>query len=343
MGRFTVYNNITSKEKIDQINSENIYIKKEFLEYLQSVNRAPSTIKQYDAMLNIFFVWNLEYNNNKEFTTITKREFAKFQNHAINEWEWSPKRIRTVKASISSLSNFIENIMDEEEGYENYHAVIRKIENPANETVREKSVFEKDELNSLLDYLVKNKEYKKACMLSLAMCSGRRKAELTRFKVSYFDEKNVMFGSLYKTPERVTSKGRGKNGKQIFFYILKNDFDPYLKLWLKQREELGINSIWLFPNPNDFDEHVNIGAFDGCTKQFSDYLGKPFYWHSMRHFFTTECVKKNLPANVIQEIIAWDSADMVTLYTDISTDDMLEKYFDESGIKNIQSTSLNDL
>ena len=41
------------------------------------------------------------------------KEFAKFQSHTINEWGWSPKRVRTVKATISSLSNFIENILDD--------------------------------------------------------------------------------------------------------------------------------------------------------------------------------------------------------------------------------------
>lgn len=343
MGRFTVYNNITSEEKIKNINPDNIYIKNEFLDYLRSVNRATSTIKQYDSMLNIFFVWNLENNNNKEFTTITKREFAKFQNHTLNEWEWSPKRIRTVKAAISSLSNFIENIMDEEEGYENYRAIIRKIENPANDVVREKSVFEKGELQELLDKLVENNEYEKACMLSLAMCSGRRKQELTRFKLSYFDDRNVIYGSLYKTPEKVTSKGRGKNGKQIYFYVLKNDFDPYLALWVKQREELGIDSEWLFPNKINPDEHIHIGVMDSWAAQFSNALKKSFYWHAMRHFFTTECVRKNLPTNVIQEIISWESADMVRLYTDISTDDILGKYFDENGIKDIQSATLSDL
>ena len=144
MARKTVYNSITTPELLNQINEENSYLRKEFLDYLKSIDRAKTTIYQYEQDLNIFWVWNLQNNGNKDFIKITKREFAKFQNHAINEWQWSPKRTRRVKSVLSSLSNFIENILDEEEEYEGYRSVIKKIENPVNETVREKTVFEQE-------------------------------------------------------------------------------------------------------------------------------------------------------------------------------------------------------
>ena len=55
MGRSTVYNNITSPEKIAAINPENISLMNDFLEYLESVGRAESTIKNYKADLLVFF------------------------------------------------------------------------------------------------------------------------------------------------------------------------------------------------------------------------------------------------------------------------------------------------
>ena len=126
----------------------------DFVEYLQSIDRAPTTISQYKSDLAIFWVWNLQYNNNKPFIKITKREFARFQNHCLNEWGWSSNRVRRVKAVISSMSNFIENILDEEEEFAGYRAVIRKIESPVKEEVREKTVFEPEELQMLLSHLV---------------------------------------------------------------------------------------------------------------------------------------------------------------------------------------------
>ena len=342
MGRTTVYNNITSPELLEQVLPSNTQLMDDFIEYLKSIGRADTTIAQYTADLKIFWVWNLQNNSNKEFIKITKREFARFQNHCINEWGWSPKRVRRVKSVISSMSNFIENILDEEPEFEGYRAVIRKIESPADDVVRDKTIFEMDELQKLLDYLVENKQYDKACMLSLAINSGRRKAELPRFKVEYFSDENVRFGSLYKTPEKVKTKGRGK-GKFLELYVMKKDFDPYLKLWLAERERLGVESEWLFPSKSKPEEPIRTETLDSWADTFTRFLGKPFYWHSLRHLFTTECLKNNLPSSVVQEIVGWDSADMVNLYDDRDTDETLAKYFDENGIKQVEQTTLSDM
>lgn len=347
IGRTTVYNNITSPELIAQILPDNKQLGEDFIEYLQSVDRSPNTIMQYRHDLDIFWVWNLQNNNNKEFIKITKREFARFQNHCLNEWGWSSNRIRRVKSVISSMSNFIENILDEEEEFKGYRSTIKKIESPVKEMVREKTIFEPEELERLLSYLVEQEKYMQACILALAMYSGRRKAELPRFKVSYFDEENIFLGSLYKTPEKVQTKGRGKNGRLLTLYVLKKEFDPYLNLWLKQREELGIQSEWLFPLKTsdgwDFENHLKTETLDNWVDTYSKFLGKDFYWHSLRHLFTTQCLKKNLPSSVVQEIIGWESADMVNLYNDTSTEETLAQYFDENGIKDIKNNSLSDL
>lgn len=343
MARTTKYNAISSKEILDKIDKQNKFLKTEFLEYLKSVDKASSTIEQYTNDLNIFFCWNYNSNDNKPFTKISKREFAKFQNYALTEWQWSPKRIRRVKAVISSLSNFIENILDEEDDFKDYRSVIKKIESPVNEPVREKTIFEPEELQQLLDNLVENKKFEAACALSLAMSSARRKAELTRFKVSYFTDENVIFGSLYKTPEKVVTKGRGSKGKLLYLYVLKKQFDPYLKLWMDERKEKGIESEWLFPKVSDMKDHVSTDTFDTWAEWFTKLSGKDFYWHSIRHYATTEFRKNNLPTDVIQEIIGWESADMVNLYTDISADDKIGQYFDENGIKEIKQTTLADM
>lgn len=343
MGRKTVYNNITDEESLSQILPENKELTEDFLDYLKSIDRSPNTISQYKSDLDIFFVYNLENNNNKRFTEITKREFARFQNHALNEWKWSPKRIRRVKSVLSSLGNYIEDILDEEPEYEGYRSVINKIPSPVNQTVRDKTVFTEEELQSLLDYLVENKKYRQAAVLALAMYSGRRKAEIPRFKVSYFDDENVLFGSLWKTPEKVSTKGRGSHGKMVYLYVLKKQFEPYLKLWMDYRKENNIDSEWLFPSMDDYSKQMSTDSMDSWKDNFSKFLDKDFYWHSLRHFFCTLLVKNNIPTNVIQDIINWESADMVQLYTDISADENIGKYFDENGIRQIEQKTLSDL
>lgn len=346
MGRSTVYNNITTEESLSQILPENKTLMTDFLDYLKSIDRSPNTIQQYESDLKIFFVYNLQFNNNKRFTEITKREFARFQNHAINVWSWSPKRVRRVKSVISSLSSFIEDILDEEEEYSGYKSVIKKIESPSNEAVREKSVFEPEDIQKLLDYLVDKKKYLKACLVSLAVNSGRRKAELPRFKASWFCDENVIFGSIYRTPELVQTKGRGSRGKMLTLYTFKQEFDPYLKLWMDERKRLGITTDWLFPkkiNGQYIDEPISTSSIDLWSDEFSKLLGKPFYLHSLRHYWTTQALKKSLPSNVIQELIGWSSADMISIYDDSTAEDMFSMYFDENGIKNVKPKSLENI
>lgn len=344
-GRTTVYNEITSTEKLEQVNKENVELENDFLEYLGSIDRSKGTIKQYRANLHVFWCWNLEFNNNKFFVDLSKREIAKFQSHAINVWNWSPKRIRTVKATISSLSNYIENILDDE--FEDYKPIVRKIESPADEAVRTKTVFTEDDLQALLDTLVEAGQYMKACALSLAINSGKRKAELARFKVSYFDDENLICdGALYKTPEKMVTKGRGQRGKLLDVYILAKPFKPYLDLWLKERQEAGIDSQWLFPKRVGGewrDEQIDISLLDSWAKTFSNILEKPFYWHSIRHYFTTYLLEQNLPESVVQTVQGWASSEMIHIYDDRSGDAQLEKYFGADGIKQVKQSSLQEL
>lgn len=344
-GRSTVYNEITSDEKLEKVNKENLQLEEDFLEYLVSVDRSPGTIKQYKANLHIFWCWNLDYNKNKFFVDLSKREIAKFQNHCINEWGWSPRRTRTVKATLSSLSNFIENILDDE--FDGYKPIVRKIESPADEAVREKSVFQEEDLQLLLDKLIERKDYQKACLVALAMYSGKRKAELTRFKVSYFQEENLICGgSLYKTPEKMVTKGRGSRGKLLDVYVLAKPFQPYLDLWLKDREKLGISSDWLFPKYQDgewLDEHIGITTLNSWVRTFSNIMGKPIYLHALRHFFTTQLLEQNLPEAVVQTIQGWTSSEMLRVYDDRTSDSQLEKYFGEDGIKQVEKRGLTDL
>lgn len=342
--RKTVYNNICSPEKLARVNPENVQLGKDFLEYLTSIDRAKTTIESYRHDLDVVWVLILELLNNKFFVNLSKRDIVKIQNHCLNVFGWSPARMRRVKSTMSSLSNYVESMLDDE--FEDYRPIVRKIENPPACAVREKTILEEKQLQKLLDYLVEKKKYDQACMLSLAMNNGRRKSELPRMKVSYFTEDNVIYGSLFKSPELVTTKGRGSRGKQLTIYTLKNGFQPYLDLWLKYREENNITSEWLIPRKENgiyLDEQVPITTMDSWAESFSKFLGVPFYWHSLRHFFTTKLSESNIPDSVIQDIIGWDSADMCRLYCDTSVDEKFGKYFDENGIKSVEQKSLSDI
>ena len=341
MGRKTKQNHITTPELIAQINPENARLVKDYLTYLRSMNRSDTTIEAYKSDLDIFFVWVLLNANNKFFIDITKRDLVSYQNWLINENENSPARVRRLKAVISSLSNYIENILDDE--YPNYRSIVKKIENPVNTPVRAKTVLDESDCNNLLNKLVEKKEYQKACMFALAMASGRRKSELVRFKVSYFDESNIVYGSLYRTPEKVKSKGRGKQGKLLHFYVLVKQFKPYFDLWMQERERLGIQSEWLVPDLDDATQHLSAQTLNSWAKTFSAILGVDFYWHSMRHHYTTYLSEQGIPDNVIQEILGWSDISLVSVYRDTDVVSEIGKYFCDGEIVSKETIDMRNL
>ncbi|WP_196032696.1 tyrosine-type recombinase/integrase [Flavonifractor plautii] len=344
MPRKTKQNDITSPELLSKLNRGNMRLKEDFLSYLRSVQRSPKTIAGYSNDLDIVLTWNYLYNNDKDFIKISKRDWAAFQNWLIHENGNSPARVRRLKSAISSLSNYISNILDDEEEFRDFRPVIRKIESPAMQQVRKKTVWSDEELDELLDNLSKSKQYEKACMLALAMSSGRRKSELCRFRVDDFKHENLVCGgALYKTSEPIQTKGFGL-GKYIYCYTLAKKFKPYLDAWLKERNECGIESQWLFPSKDNPSEQISVTTLNSWATTFSRMTGEDFYWHSLRHYFTTHLAKDGLPDGVIQEIVGWESADMVRIYKDMSAEEQIAQYFDENGeIRTDVQRSISDL
>lgn len=339
-GRSSKFNDITSPELLAQVNPENMRLLEDYLAYLSSIQRADTTIAAYRNDIEIAWVWCLQKNNNKHFVDWTKRDIISYQNWLINTNENSPARVRRLKASLSSLSNYICNILDDE--YPNFKNIVNKIESPVNQPVRDKTVWEPQELEDLLNKLIEKGDVEKACYLALGMYSGRRKAELCRFKVSDFDENHLICGgSLYKS-DPIKTKGRGK-GKIIPCYTLAKQFKPYLDLWMQRREKDGIESEWLFPDAKDPKEHIKICTADSWSKTFSRISGKPAYIHSLRHYFTTSLARAGIPDAVIQSIVAWESSDMVRLYTDIDVDEQIGMYFTEEGIVVPEQKNLDEI
>lgn len=340
MGRKTQQNKITSPELWAQVNPENKRLLDDFLSYLRSIQRSETTIHGYKNDAEIAFVWALQNNGNKFFVDWTKRDIVAFQNWMLNTNNNSPARVRRIKSVLSSMSNYIETVLDDE--YEDFRPIVRKIENPVNQPVREKTVLSDEQCDYLLEALVEKKQYEKACLAALAFYSGRRRAELVRFKVSYFDDENIVFGSLYKTPEKVKTKGRG-TGKMLYCYTLSKPFKPFFELWMSERRRKGIESEWLFPDPQDPDKHRSPATLNSWADTFSRILGVPYYPHCARHRFTTALAKNNIPDSVIKEILGWDSLEMVRIYDDTPADEEIGKYFDEDGIKSVSSGSLDKL
>ena len=339
MGRKTKMNKITSAEKTALINKNNIRLKDDFLLYLKSVQRSPGTIAGYDNDLLIVFTYVLDNLNNKDFQKITKRDLIGLQNWLISNGN-SSARIRRIKAAISSLSNYCENILaDDDPDFSGYRSIVKKIENPPLQVVREKTVWEDAELEHLLDELMARKQFEKACFVALGMYGGRRKSEICRFKVSDFDDdKLVCDGALYKSAPILT-----KGNKYLECYTLAKKFKPYFDAWMQYRKETGIESEWLFPSHTDLSSNLNVSTINSWTVTFSRLSGRDFYVHSLRHYFVSALSRAGIPDNVVVQIIGWSSSEMFNVYNDNSKDDQIGMYFKDGDISAPQKKGLGDI
>lgn len=339
MPRKTTYHRITSDEKLKLINKGNLRLRDDFLTYLRSLRRSDGTIKGYESDLNIVFTYMLDTMDNKDFKDLTKRDIVSIQNWLSSNGS-SSARIRRIKASISSLSNYIENILaDDEPEFKGYRATVRKIGNPPLQPVREKSVWTHEELKDLLDRIVANGDYEKACFAALAAYSGRRKSELCRFRVDDFAKDRLLFdGALYKSAPILT-----KGHKMLECYTLARHFTPYLALWMDERERLGITSEWLFPNNTDQSRQVSLSTVNSWAKSIDRISPKPFYYHGLRHFFVTHLSQEGVPDNVVVQIVGWTSSEMFNVYNDSSKDDQIGTYFKNGGIDATHKKNLSDI
>ena len=107
MPRTIVQNRIVTPELIAQIDPTNIALMEGFLTYLRTTQKSDNTIREYRYNVRIALVWNLKYNDNKLFTDWEEEDIMRFQEWTIEHNKNSPNRVHTLKATLSSMSNYI--------------------------------------------------------------------------------------------------------------------------------------------------------------------------------------------------------------------------------------------
>ena len=342
MARKTVYNNLVTEEQWNEVNEDNKSLLQDFMDYLISIGRSEETVFQYKNDVRIFMTWYVTKGKNKHFTEIKKREVVAFQNYLLTTCGMSSARIRRLRSSISSLSNYIENILDDE--YPEFRNIINKIEAPVLTPIREKTILTFEECERVADQLILDDNPQLACLLMFACYSGLRKQELTRLLVKDFttDINMALSDNFYKTSP-IKVKGRGNRTENKFIW---NKVDKYLSLWLKRRKELGIECEYLFCRDIDGGyKKLIVSSMNSFAKTLERYFQDSIYWHSFRHVIATELTRSNLPIDVIQFLLGHKSSETTKIYIDISSEEGMDKFADFFSGKTteVKSTTLNDL
>lgn len=341
MGRKTNRVFDTTPEEINSILEENKELRDDFINYLETTDHSPKSIKVYLSNLNIFLVYLMKKEHNIDYCKVKKRHILNFQNYMVKSG-LSSARIRNIKSSLSSLGIFIESMLDEEEKWENFRNIINKIPNPTLTTVREKTVLTDEQLEILLDKLVDMKKIQIATFVAMTAFSGTRKAETIQYKRSWFTDDNCKNG-LYITPE-IRTKGHGVAGKMLQKYCLKSKVDKYLKMWDEERERKGINvdSLFVVKRNGEWKE-APTSTIDSWMEKCSDIMNIPIYCHNFRHFFVSYLNRESIPLSVIKNIVGHESVEMTEKYNDNAKEDEFLKYFSDEGINKIEEKSLSDI
>jgi site-specific recombinase XerD len=331
MPRQTYKKVIVTPELIGQINPENKKLVDRFLKE-KATRSSEKTIEGYRSDANIFFVWNLKYNGNRHFVEIKKLEFADFFSYTTEEMKWGSSRNNRLRSFLSSLSQFIEKFYDAE--YPNFRNVVLKtIQSVPKDQRREKTILTDEQVQGLLDYFSET-NVQTACWLALAVYSGSRFAELLRFTTDIVDPDNTAFDGLFiETKKEIKTKGRGRNGKMLYKYILRDKFLPYYNRWLEERrcimEKSGQDHKYLFIRKDGTPAIEDTARSWVAT--IERHLGLPFYPHSTRHFLCTELTRKKIPQAFIQFLFGWTSAEMYNIYNDMTAKEM-----SWSGLENLK-------
>ena len=332
--------------KADKKDLEHEWLIEQFMDYLRAEGKSKKTMKNYRSDLYIWFSW-FEQNcklkgKPKTFDQLKTVDIIKFQGELL-EKGMSVNRYSRLKSVISSLANYCENILAEDDDYpeyKNFKSVVNKVKKPPKEAVREKTILTNEECQRYLDKLVETERYQMACAFALAWASGRRKAELLEIKCSHINDKNLKWGSLYKT-DKIKCKGKLQE-----VYILKSKFKPYFDLWMEERERLGVpkeiddifvkreHGQWRKSKESQLNYYADV---------FSKEMGVNFYFHCLRHQFTTTLLESGIPESVVQQIIGWSSADMIAIYDDRDKDDLIGEYFKNGEITSKQKNDLSNL
>jgi integrase/recombinase XerD len=233
MVRKNVYNNFFDEKIYSLVNMDNKLLLEDYLLELKQNKKSEQTIKQYRNDCNIFFIYVYKNLGNRSILELNKKEFRNYSLYLIGECGLSNARHNRLLSSIHSLLNFAEN----EDEYEYSNNISKKVKGLPKELVREIFFLTDEQVLKLKNILIEREEYQKASLLMLAHDSAGRKAELCQ----------VNKQSFYDPNKNNTNKVIGKRRK-VFTLVYFSGTKECVSLWLKQRGEDDIDSLWVIGN-----------------------------------------------------------------------------------------------
>jgi integrase len=271
-------------------------------EYISVQNHSPATKKQYSSGLRQFGHFVNTNMNNKPLYKITKRDFLRYISYLRDNRKLSSSALNLKKACVSSLCNYIENVVaDEDQNYNTFRNFTRGLPSIPKNRVYEKVKVTYDEYQEMMNVLEGDKNYLGMAWLATAFRVGARRAELIQFRTEILGYP-VPEGQNYVISHTVRGKGASTDGKPLE-YMTPLDVLPYWKLWLEHR---GYESDYIFTSKygGEVKSLSLTWANHFCSETLSNILGRRINVHIFKNSCITHLLESGVDINLVSKFVA---------------------------------------
>jgi integrase len=219
------------------------------------------------------------------------------------------------KSTVSSLCNYIENVLlDEMPIYKNFRNFTKGLPSiPKNQTY-EKIKITKEEYQLMIDTLIEKKNYMGAAWVAVAFQVGARRGEIRQFKIELLDYP-IPEGQNYILSHVVRGKGASLDGKPLKF-MFNMEALKYIKIWIANRN-YDNEYIFTVKDKGNIMRISETWADKFCARVLSKILGRRIN----PHLFKASCISTLLEDGVDLVLVS----KYVAQHNDIST---TSKFYD---------------
>lgn len=271
-------------------------------EFITVQDLSPASKKQYTSVLRQFGWYMCSSMNNKFFYKISKRDFMRYLSYLRDNRKMSSSAIGLRKSIVSSLCNFIENIIaEDEENYKSFRNFTRGLPPIPKNRVYEKVKVTKDEYDTMMSLLEADENWLGMAWLATAFRVGARRSEIIQFKTEILDY-SVPDGQSYVLSHIVRGKGKSTDGKPLE-YMIPLDVIPYWRKWVESR---GYESEYIFTTKygNEIKAMSAAWADDFCANTLSDMLERRINVHIFKNSCVTYLLETGVDINLVSKFVA---------------------------------------
>lgn len=297
-------------------------------EFVSVQNFSPQTKKQYISALRQFGWFKYKSLNNKPFYKITKRDFLRYLSYLRDDRKMSSSAINFRKSSVSSLCNYIENVVaEEDENYKDFRNFTRGLPAIPKNRVYDKQQVTYEEYEYMMKVLEENENYLGMAWLATAFLVGARRSEIIQFRTEMLDYE-IPEGKKYIMSHVVRGKGSSIDGKPLE-YMIDLKVLPYWRKWIEVR---GYDHEYIFTTKHNGKVDVMSESWANyfCANVLSPILGRRINAHIFKASCITYHLERGVPLQIVSKFIAQHESPETTIkhYDLRDFEDERDKIFD---------------